>query len=66
MACASYTADFDSVSLGGFYRGRSAFLILSGPSLTQLDLSAAQQARHRHDGREQRLGGTSPDAVDLR
>ncbi|MFO0081170.1 MAG: hypothetical protein ACK55O_00955, partial [Phycisphaerales bacterium] len=35
-----YTADFDSVSLGGFYRGRSAFLILSGPSLTQIDLSA--------------------------
>ena len=35
-----YTADFDSVSLGGFYRGRSAFLILSGPSLTQIDLAA--------------------------
>ena len=34
-----YTADFDSVSLGGFYRGRSAFLILSGPSLTQVDLT---------------------------
>ncbi|MFN5959805.1 MAG: hypothetical protein ACK462_17910, partial [Planctomyces sp.] len=37
-----YTAPptFESVSLSGFYRGRSAFLILSGPSLTQLDLSA--------------------------
>ena len=35
-----YTADFDSVSLDGFYRGRSAFLILSGPSLTQIDLAA--------------------------
>jgi hypothetical protein len=34
-----YTADFDSVSLCGFYRGRSAFLMLSGPSLTQIDLS---------------------------
>lgn len=34
-----YTADFDSVSLAGFYRGRSAFLILSGPSLNRVDLS---------------------------
>ncbi|MEZ6233401.1 MAG: hypothetical protein R3B68_04355 [Phycisphaerales bacterium] len=34
-----YTADFDSVSLARFYRGRSAFLILSGPSLNQVDLS---------------------------
>ena len=34
-----YTADFDSVSLAGFYRGRSAFLILSGPSLNKVDLS---------------------------
>jgi hypothetical protein len=34
-----YTADFDSVSFAGFYRGRSAFLVLSGPSLNQLDLT---------------------------
>jgi len=34
-----YTADFDSVSLARFYRGRSAFLILSGPSLNRVDLS---------------------------
>jgi hypothetical protein len=34
-----YTADFDSVSLAGFYKGRSAFLVLSGPSLNQLDLT---------------------------
>jgi len=34
-----YTADFDSVSLAKFYRGRSAFLILSGPSLNRVDLS---------------------------
>ena len=34
-----YTADFDSVSLAGFYRGRSAFLVLSGPSLADMDLS---------------------------
>jgi hypothetical protein len=34
-----YTADFDSVSLAGFYRGRSAFLILAGPSLQQVDLA---------------------------
>lgn len=34
-----YTADFDSVSLARFYRGRSAFLILSGPSLNQVGLS---------------------------
>ena len=34
-----YTADFDSVSLAGFYRGRSVFLILSGPSLNDLDLT---------------------------
>ncbi len=34
-----YTADFDSVSLAGFYRGRSAFLILSGPSLALVDLT---------------------------
>ena len=36
-----YTAPptFESVSLCGFYRGRSAFLMLSGPSLKQIDLS---------------------------
>ena len=34
-----YTADFDNVSLHNFYRGRQAFLILSGPSLKQHDLS---------------------------
>jgi len=34
-----YTADFDSISLGGFYKGRSAFLVLSGPSLNDLDLT---------------------------
>jgi hypothetical protein len=34
-----YTTDFDSVSLCDFYRGRQAFLVLSGPSLAQLDLS---------------------------
>ena len=34
-----YTAEFDSVSLCDFYRGRSAFLMLSGPSLNQLDLA---------------------------
>ncbi len=34
-----YTADFDSISLGGFYKGRSAFLVLSGPSLNDIDLS---------------------------
>ena len=34
-----YTADFDSMSLCDFYRGRSAFLMLSGPSLNQLDLT---------------------------
>lgn len=34
-----YTADFDSVSLAGFYKGRSAFLVLSGPSLNQVDLT---------------------------
>ncbi|MEO0715395.1 MAG: hypothetical protein AAFY58_00240 [Planctomycetota bacterium] len=34
-----YTSDFDSISLGGFYKGRSAFLVLSGPSLNDLDLS---------------------------
>jgi len=34
-----YTADFDSISLGGFYKGRSAFLVLSGPSLNGLDLT---------------------------
>jgi len=33
-----YTTDFDSVSLCDFYRGRSAFLVLSGPSLADLDL----------------------------
>jgi len=33
-----YTADFDSISLGGFYKGRSAFLVLSGPSLNAIDL----------------------------
>lgn len=34
-----YTADYDSVSLANFYRGRSAFLVLSGPSLNQVDLT---------------------------
>jgi hypothetical protein len=34
-----YTADFDSVSLCDFYKGRSAFLVLSGPSLNQIDLT---------------------------
>jgi hypothetical protein len=34
-----YTADFDSMSLCDFYRGRSAFLMLSGPSLNQIDLA---------------------------
>ncbi|MEL6739795.1 MAG: hypothetical protein AAFP26_03980 [Planctomycetota bacterium] len=34
-----YTADFDSISLGGFYKGRSAFLVLSGPSLNDIDLT---------------------------
>jgi hypothetical protein len=34
-----YTTDFDSVSLSDFYRGRSAFLLLSGPSLNQIDLT---------------------------
>ena len=34
-----YTADFDSISLGGFYKGRSAFLVLSGPSLNNVDLT---------------------------
>ena len=33
-----YTSDFDSISLGGFYKGRSAFLVLSGPSLNAIDL----------------------------
>jgi hypothetical protein len=33
-----YTTDFDSVSLCDFYRGRQAFLVLSGPSLAQHDL----------------------------
>lgn len=34
-----YTADFDSVSLCEFYRGRQAFLTLSGPSLAEHDLT---------------------------
>ena len=34
-----YTTDFDSVSLSDFYRGRQAFLVLSGPSLADHDLS---------------------------
>lgn len=34
-----YTTDFDSVSLCDFYRRRQAFLILSGPSLAQHDLT---------------------------
>jgi len=34
-----YTADFDSMSLCDFYRGKSAFLMLSGPSLNQIDLA---------------------------
>jgi hypothetical protein len=34
-----YTADFDGVSLCDFYRGRHAFLVLSGPSLASMDLS---------------------------
>ena len=38
-----YTADFDSISLGGFYKGRSAFLVLSGPSLNDIDLTRLDQ-----------------------
>jgi len=34
-----YTTDFDSVGLTDFYRGRHAFLVLSGPSLKDHDLS---------------------------
>ncbi|MBX3372599.1 MAG: hypothetical protein KF817_02085 [Phycisphaeraceae bacterium] len=34
-----YTTDFDSVSLCDFYRGRHAFLVLSGPSLATHDLA---------------------------
>ena len=34
-----WTADFDHVSLANFYRGRHAFLVLSGPSLLTHDLS---------------------------
>ena len=34
-----YTADFDGVSLCDFYRGRHAFLVLSGPSLASMDLT---------------------------
>jgi len=34
-----YTADFDSMSLCDFYRGKSAFLMLSGPSLNQINLA---------------------------
>lgn len=34
-----YTTDFDSVSLCDFYRGRQAFLVLSGPSLATHDLT---------------------------
>jgi len=34
-----YTADFDSMSLCDFYRGKSAFLMLSGPSLNQIDVA---------------------------
>ncbi|RMH50629.1 MAG: hypothetical protein D6685_17945 [Bacteroidetes bacterium] len=34
-----YTTDFDSVCLCDFYRGRQAFLVLSGPSLADHDLS---------------------------
>jgi len=34
-----YTADFDSMSLCDFYRGKSAFLMLSGPSLNQIDVT---------------------------
>ncbi|MCI0364952.1 MAG: hypothetical protein L0219_13825 [Phycisphaerales bacterium] len=34
-----YTTDFDSMSLCDFYRGRQAFLILSGPSMATHDLS---------------------------
>lgn len=34
-----YTTDFDNVSLSNFYRGRQAFLILSGPSLAKHDLT---------------------------
>ena len=41
MACAFYTAPptFESVSLSGSTGDRSAFLMLSGPSLKQIDLS---------------------------
>lgn len=34
-----YTTAGDSVSLTDFYRGRSAFLVCSGPSLVEHDLS---------------------------
>ena len=34
-----YTTDFDSVSLCDFYRGRQAFLVLSGPALADLNLA---------------------------
>lgn len=38
-----YTADFDSISMANFYRGRAVFLMLSGPSLNALDLSLLDQ-----------------------
>lgn len=38
-----YTTDFDSLSLSDFYRGRQAFLVLSGPSLASHDLSLLNQ-----------------------
>lgn len=34
-----WTSDFREVSLGGWLRGRSVFLVLSGPSLNSFDLS---------------------------
>lgn len=37
------TARGDTVSLSQFYAGRSAFLVLSGPSLNQLDLEQLNQ-----------------------
>jgi len=38
-----YTTDFDDVSLCDFYRGRQAFLLLSGPSLAEMDLAPLAQ-----------------------
>ncbi len=56
-----YTADFDSMSLCDFYRGRSAFLMLSGPSLNQIDLAQLNRRRiARAALRPARSGSSSP------